>query len=154
MNRKWKSFILVASLSVNVAILAGYVYGAVNPRIVQGSPRVIPPGLRDPNLTEAQVQAIREIQTSRKEWFAQWEQKYRKQMLDVIDLIDNRNPDWAAVNGGIDHLRKLRGEYHDIQVHGWSDINLVLTPEQGHQYLQAIRDDVLSSDHTRASRVR
>lgn len=149
MNKNWKSIALLISFSLNAAMLAGYVYGAVNPRLVESSPRKVAPGLRDPNLTPEQIQSIKKIQAARRAWLNQWGERYRGQMLDIIDLLDARNPDWNQVKIQQAKFLRLRQDYQDVLFRSWSDINSALTPEQGKQYMEALREIIRSTDYTK-----
>ena len=149
MNWNWKNIALFLSIALNAAVLAGYVYGAINPGSVAGSLKPVAPGLRDPNLTPQQIQAIKKIQAQRRAWFDDWQEKYRSQLLAIVDLLDTREPDWERVKVEQAKYLNLRRDYQVVQSHSWADINSVLTPKQGREYMQALREMIRASDFTR-----
>ena len=150
MNR-WKSIAFLLSISLNVAMVAGYLYGAVFPRSVQ-SYGGVPPGLRDPNLTRDQIQAIKHVQAGREAFLDLWEEQYRAELLEIITVLDTRDPDWQRVHSEQAKFLKLRQEYQDYLFRSWSDINHILTAQQGKQYMEAIRDMVRSTEFAPQSR--
>ena len=147
----WKSVVLLLSISLNAAMLAGYVYGAINPRPVESSARTVAPALRDPNLTPDQIQSIKKIQATRNASFRSLSDRYRDEMLGILDLLDARKPDWTEINRRQESLVKIRVEYQEVQLRGWSDIHRALTPEQGKQYIEALRQIVRSLDFGHAA---
>ncbi len=149
MHKNWKSIALLISISLNIAVVAGYLSGAVFPRTVQSSPPRVPPGLRDPNLTSEQIQAIKKVQAIRIAWLNDWRMRYQRQLLDIVDVLDAKNPDWAQVDVQQARLLKLRQDYQNVLFHSWSDINSVLTPQQGKQYMEALREIIRSIDFSK-----
>ena len=146
MNWNWKNTAFLSSLLLNFGILAGYLYGTINPSPVQSSTRKIAPGLRDPNLTAEQIKAIKNVQANRRVWLENFQDRYRDELLAIMDLLDTNEPNWTEVNRREENLLKLRRDYQQVQAHSWSDIRKALTPEQGTQYVEALREIVRSSD--------
>src|SRR5579863_2143929 len=149
--RNWTSVALLLSISLNAAMLAGYVYGAVSPKLVEGKAK-IKPGLRDPNLTAEQIQAIKKIQETRNNWLEEWGEQYRNQLLAIADLLDTRNPDWNEVETQQVRFLKMRQDFEVVLFHSWSDINSVLTPQQGKAYMEALRKIIRSIDYSKTGR--
>ncbi|HYL38016.1 MAG TPA: hypothetical protein VEV17_19020 [Bryobacteraceae bacterium] len=149
--RHWKGIALLLSITLNVAMLAGYVYGMARPKPVESSLRAVAPALRDPNLTPAQIQSIKRIQATRNAWLRDFSDRYRDEMLGILNLLEARDPDWNEINHREANLVAMRREYQDVQVRGWSDIHRVLTPEQGKEYIQALRRIVGSLDFGHAA---
>lgn len=152
MNSRLKNIALLLSICLNIAMVAGYVYGAVYPKPV-ASARV-PPGLRDPNLTADQIQAIKKIQATRSNWLDVWDERYRQQLLAIVGILDSRDPDWTRVKTEQAKFLNLRQEYQDVLFRSWSDINQVLTPAQGKEYMEALREMIRETDFAAPSRTK
>lgn len=150
MKFTFKNIALIISISLNAAVLSGYLYGLSAPHSVESS---VPPGLRDPNLTPAQIQSIQTIRSTRDAWLREYSNRYRDEMLRVIDLLEAPDPDWNLIETRQSNLLKIRSEYQHVQVRGWFDIHRALTSQQGHQYLDALRGIVRSLDYGHAATV-
>ena len=152
MNIRWKSVGLLLSISLNIAMLVGYVYGAVYPKPVATAR--VPPGLRDPNLTAEQIQSIKHVQAVRDAWLDRWDERYHQQLMKIVDLLDTREPDWSRVKTEQAKFLELREQYQEILFHSWSDINHQLTPAQGKQYMEALREMIRDSDFASPARTK